>query len=61
MGIEPKEKQILVIKSSVHFRAAYGPLAREIILVDTPGITAVNFSNVNFKRVQRPMFPLDIF
>lgn len=61
VGIDPTEKQILVIKSSIHYRAAYSPMAKEIIVVDSPGITAVNFKEVEFKRVRRPMFPLDPF
>lgn len=61
VGIEPTEKQIIVVKSSLHFRAAYGPMASEIIEVDAPGITAINFHQFNFKNVARPVFPLDTF
>lgn len=60
MGIEPTEKQITVVKSSLHFRAAYGPIASEIIEVDAPGITAANFHQFNFKNLSRPIFPLDL-
>ncbi|MGI6574942.1 MAG: MlrC C-terminal domain-containing protein [bacterium] len=59
MGIEPMDKQILVVKSSLHYRASYGPMAKEIIEVDAPGLAAMNFEQFKFQRVRRPIFPLD--
>jgi microcystin degradation protein MlrC len=59
MGIEPLEKSILVVKSSLHFRAAYEGLATEIIEVDTPGLLSSNFSNFTYRHLKRPVFPLD--
>ncbi|MFP4482457.1 MAG: M81 family metallopeptidase [Thermovirgaceae bacterium] len=59
MGIEPTEKKILVVKSSLHFRAAYEGLAAEIIEVDTPGLLSSNFSNFAYRHLKRPVFPLD--
>ncbi|MGI6574940.1 MAG: MlrC C-terminal domain-containing protein [bacterium] len=61
VGIEPTEKQILVVKSSLHFRAAFGPIAKEIIDVDAPGIMAMNFKQFDFRNVRRPVFPLMSF
>ena len=37
-GIDPTAKSVLVVKSVQHFRAAYAPIAREIVLVDSGGI-----------------------
>ena len=37
-GIDPAAKSVLVVKSVQHFRAAYAPIAREIVLVDSGGI-----------------------
>jgi microcystin degradation protein MlrC len=37
LGIEPTEMQILVLKSSNHYRADFEPIAGEIIPVDAPG------------------------
>jgi microcystin degradation protein MlrC len=58
-GIEPTEKQILLVKSALHFRAGFTPLAKEIIDVDAPGLLAMNFKLFDFKNVRRPIFPLD--
>ena len=61
VGIEPSEKQIIVVKSSVHYRAAHSPIAKKIIEVDTPGVTGPNLKRYPFRKVKRPIFPLDEF
>ncbi len=58
-GIEPTDRQILAVKSSVHFRAAFEPIAREIIEVDTPGLTSPHLDNLEFRRLTRPIYPFD--
>ena len=40
LGIHPEQKSIVIAKGVVAPRAAYEPIAGEIILVDTPGVTA---------------------
>lgn len=37
VGVEPKSTRILVLKSSVHFRADFDPLAAETLVVEWPG------------------------
>jgi microcystin degradation protein MlrC len=59
VGIEPSEKKVIVLKSAVHFRASFGPLAKRIINVDTPAYHTMNFPTLNFKNVVRPVYPLD--
>lgn len=58
-GVEPSEKKIVVLKSGGHFRAAYAPVAKMIIDVNTPGVTAANISQFEYVRIRRPIFPLD--
>jgi microcystin degradation protein MlrC len=58
-GIEPERERILVVKSTVHYRAAFEPLAREIIEVDAPGLSSSNLTRFAFTNVRRPIFPLD--
>jgi microcystin degradation protein MlrC len=58
-GIEPIRRKMLVLKSAAHFRAAFGPIAREIIEVDAPGITSPNLSRFPYTRIRRPIYPLD--
>ena len=59
LGINPTEMQIIVVKAAVAFRAAYEPIAAEIIEVDTPGLTAVNPLHFEYHNIRRPLFPLD--
>lgn len=49
-GIDPAQQRILVVKAAVAFRAAYEPVAGTVVLVDTPGLTAVNPSHFRYRR-----------
>jgi microcystin degradation protein MlrC len=59
LGIDPLAEKILVVKSSIHYRAAFEPIAHTIIEVDAPGLSSSNLARFSFKRVRRPIFPLD--
>ena len=59
LGIEPSEKKFIIVKSSVHYRAAHKPIAKEIIELDTPGLTSPRLAGFDFKNIRRPIFPLD--
>ncbi|HYI15017.1 MAG TPA: M81 family metallopeptidase [Thermomicrobiales bacterium] len=59
VGIEPERRRVLVVKSSVHFRAAFEPLAGTIIAVDGPGLSAPDLTSFHYRRVRRPIWPLD--
>jgi microcystin degradation protein MlrC len=37
LGVEPRTQRILALKSSVHFRADFEPIAREVLVVKAPG------------------------
>ena len=59
MGIEPSEKTTIALKSRNHFRAAYGPLAREVLLVDAGGIASMRLGELPYRNLKRPTWPLD--
>ncbi|MGI8854547.1 MAG: M81 family metallopeptidase [Thermomicrobiales bacterium] len=59
VGIEPTLLRAIVVKSSVHFRAAFAPIAAEIIDVDTPGISSPHLERFAFAHIRRPIWPLD--
>ena len=59
VGIEPTTARAIVVKSSVHFRAAFEPIAAEIIEVDTPGISSPHLERFAFRHIPRPIWPLD--
>ncbi len=59
LGIEPRDKRYLAIKSRVHWRAALGPLAREIVECAGVGVCTSDYSQLTFRNVRRPIYPLD--
>lgn len=59
VGLDPKNFRIVVVKSPVGFRTAYEPIAENIVLSDSPGITSANLQSFNWKNINRPIFPLD--
>jgi len=60
-GIDPAAKRVLAVKSSQHFRAAFQPIASEIIVVDGGGgLTSGNYKTLTYTKLRRPVFPLDL-
>ena len=59
VGIEPTDRKIIVLKSAVHFRADYTPIAHEILDVDTPGVHSPNLLTYAYKNIRRPIYPID--
>lgn len=58
-GIDVSSYRILAIKSQQHFRGGFTNIAGTIIRADTPGLTTSNLSLLPFKRIRRPIWPLD--
>lgn len=59
LGLEPAEKLLIGLKSAVHFRADYGPLAHRIYDLDTPGVHNPDVTRYPFQRLRRPIWPLE--
>jgi microcystin degradation protein MlrC len=58
-GIDVTRYKIVAIKSSNHFRAGFEPISHAIIRADTPGLVSADLSTFDYKRLQRPIWPLD--
>lgn len=58
-GLEPKEVRVVVVKSALHYQAAFRPLAARIVEVSAEGLSRADFWNLPFTRVRRPIYPLD--
>lgn len=56
LGIYPERQKILVAKGTIAPRAAYEPVAAEIVMVDTPGATSVNPGRYEFKEARQGMW-----
>ena len=59
VGIEPTMKRYLLLKSRLHYRAAFAPIARHIIECEGVGVTSSDYSQFRFTRLRRPIYPLD--
>ena len=59
LGLRPEKKKILVVKGVVAPRAAYEPIARRTILVDTAGSTSANPAHFRYRNVRRSLYPLE--
>jgi microcystin degradation protein MlrC len=51
VGAEPADARVLVLKSSVHFRADFGPLASRVLLVEAPGPNVADPAKLPFTRL----------
>jgi len=59
LGIDPRTKRYLLLKSRIHYRAGFASLARATITLDGEGVTTSDNDRLRFERVRRPIFPLD--
>ena len=59
LGIDPARKKYLMLKSRVHWRAGLGPLAKAVVECAGTGVCTSDYSQLDFKRVRRPIYPLD--
>jgi microcystin degradation protein MlrC len=59
VGVEPERYQVVVAKGVVSPRPAYEPIAAEIILVNTPGVTTSDLSFFDYRRRRVPLFPFE--
>jgi len=59
--IDVAKKSVVAVKSAHHFRAAFEPIASQILVVDSgAGLTSRNFKDLPYENVRRPVFPLDM-
>jgi microcystin degradation protein MlrC len=58
-GIDVRRYRVVALKSQQHFRAGFDHLAGTTIRCDTPGFTSSNLALLPYKRVARPIWPLD--
>lgn len=59
LGIDPTAKRYLMLKSRVHWRAGFKPIARTIIDCAGVGVCTSDYSMLDFRHVRRPIYPLD--
>jgi microcystin degradation protein MlrC len=63
VGVEPSKVPILALKSTVHFRADFQPIAETILVVQSPGAHITDPVEMPYKHLRkgirlRPMGPV---
>jgi len=58
-GIDVTTYRIVAFKSQQHFRGGFQHIAGTIIRTDTPGFTTSDLTQLPFKNIHRPIWPLD--
>ena len=59
LGIDPHARKLLVVKSTNHFMAAFGPIAKKVIYVESDAPLSRDYTKLPFTKVKRPIWPLD--
>ncbi|WP_366556581.1 M81 family metallopeptidase [Aquibaculum sediminis] len=52
LGVEPTERPIVAVKSSVHFRAHFQPVAERVIVAAAPGPNPVDHSLLTYRNLR---------
>jgi microcystin degradation protein MlrC len=58
-GVELKKMSVIGVKAAVAHRRAYDKIASRMLWADTPGPCRSDLTKLPFKKVRRPVFPLD--
>jgi len=60
VGIDPRAKKILVVKSMQHFYAAFEPVMQKTIYVAAPGALVPDFKLIPYKKANRDIWPINL-
>jgi microcystin degradation protein MlrC len=59
VGVIPERQKLIAVKSAVAYRAAYLPIAAGVVEMDTAGLCSANLARFPYRKLRRPIFPLD--
>ncbi len=59
LGLDPSAYRAIVAKGVHSPLAAYGPVAAEVIRVDTPGVTSADLRRFHYSRRRYPLWPFE--
>ena len=57
VGLDPMKVKSLVVKSTQHFHAGFGPIAREVLYAATEGTGSMDYANLPHEHVKAPLWP----
>ncbi len=59
VGLDPCEAKFVGVKNMMNFRVGYGDMMKGFFVLDCPGPTPPDMRPLPFRRVRRPIYPLD--
>jgi microcystin degradation protein MlrC len=59
LGIPATERDILVVKSTNHFYKGFAAISDDILYVECPGVYPMDYQKTDYRKVRRPLRPLD--
>jgi microcystin degradation protein MlrC len=58
-GLDPRKAKFVGVKNMMNFRFGYRDMMKGVFVLDCPGPTPPDMRALPFRRIQRPVFPLD--
>ena len=58
--IDPRACSVVAVKSWHHFRAAFEPISRGVMLADSGGLVSRDPKGFTYRKIRRPIYPLDL-
>lgn len=59
IGLLPEQFHMIVVKSAIAWRTAFGDVAKHVVEVDSPGCCTANLHRFAYTALKRPIYPLD--
>jgi microcystin degradation protein MlrC len=59
LGCDLAARRVVVVKSSQHFRAAFAPLAVQVLYASAPGSVTADLRQLPYLKIHRPKWPID--
>lgn len=59
LGIDPRQRKILVVKSNQHFYASFSQIAAKVLYAEGDGPLTRDYARLPWRKVHRPIWPLD--
>jgi microcystin degradation protein MlrC len=58
-GLSPEQAKFVCVKNMMNFRFGYRDIMKGFFVVDVPGPTPADMRSLPFRRIERPVYPLD--
>ena len=57
-GLDPRDFDIILLRSKTHFRELYEPLCAEIVIIDTPDWGPAELANLPYEYLPAGVYPV---